>query len=88
MPPEGPRPGGAPKHGATQHLRRRSTRFPDKAVESPPRTRKRRLSGRQSETTGDGCRVEGNHCAAKCGRAASGTPFGIKLSWDSLREQC
>jgi hypothetical protein len=35
-------------------------------------------------STQDGRGAEGNKPPAKCGRAASGTPLGIALSWDSL----
>ena len=33
--------------------------------------------------SGDGWGAEGINCPAKCGRAASGTPLGLALSWDS-----
>jgi len=40
------------------------------------------------ESSGDGWGAEGNNRPANCGRAASGTPLGIAILWDTLLLYC
>src|SRR5512137_2389978 len=65
-------------------VRRWTARLPDRPS-SHLRTRWSDLAVAERES-GDGRGAEGNHRPAKCGRAASGTPLGIALSWDTLKE--